>query len=218
MKEYQQLHLALGSFVKKWKPIIIYHLMHSGTKRYSELQKLIPDVNKRMLTLSLRELEADQIISRKVYQVVPPKVEYSITEYGKSLANILSLMNDWGKEHILEEEGGHATEDNPENVCQALTTINMIVGKWKPIIIMELIEGKRRFSELQKNIPHINKRMLTNHLRDLESEGIIHRQVYQEIPPKVVYSITEYGKSLEPILKQLNIWSEKHLLNFQDNN
>nr|WP_231507665.1 helix-turn-helix domain-containing protein [Bacillus sp. UNC41MFS5] len=105
-----------------------------------------------------------------------------------------------------------STEDNPENVCQALTTINLIVGKWKPIIITELLENEKRFSELQRNIPSINKRMLTNDLRELEQEGIINREVYQQVPPKVVYSITEYGKTLEAILLQLNSWGREHTL------
>ncbi|WP_035445278.1 winged helix-turn-helix transcriptional regulator [Bacillus sp. UNC41MFS5] len=211
--EYKELQSTLEAFVGKWKPIIIYHLLKEGTKRYSELQKLIPEINKRMLTLRLRELEADKIIKRKVYQEVPPKVEYSITEYGKSLEPVLSSMNNWGKDHITSEDNKIiSTEDNPENVCQALTTINLIVGKWKPIIITELLENEKRFSELQRNIPSINKRMLTNDLRELEQEGIINREVYQQVPPKVVYSITEYGKTLEAILLQLNSWGREHTL------
>lgn len=211
--EYKELQRTLEAFVGKWKPIIIYHLLYGGTKRYSELQKLIPEINKRMLTLRLRELEADNIITRKVYEEVPPKVEYSITEYGRSLEPVLSQMSNWGKNHISSEENRViTTEDNPENVCQALTTINMIVGKWKPIIIIELLEGEKRFSELQKRIPSINKRMLTNHLRELEQEGIVNRKVHQQVPPKVVYSVTDYGKSLEAIMVQLGDWGREHTI------
>jgi DNA-binding HxlR family transcriptional regulator len=210
MAESQQIQQALEAFVGKWKPIIIYHLITGGTKRYSELQKLIPDINKRMLTLRLRELESDNIITRKVYQEIPPKVEYSITEYGYSLKPILILMNEWGKEHVDIEDMGFPHEDNPENVCLALTTINMIVGKWKPMIMYELLQHKRRFSELQKLIPSINKRMLTMHLRDLKTEGIIHREVYKQVPPKVEYSITGYGETLRPIIDNLIRWGKNH--------
>ena len=86
-------------------------------------------------------------------------------------------------------------EGNPENVFLALITINMI--------IFGLLNQKRRFSELQKLIPSINKRMLTMLLRDLETEGIIDREVYQQVPPKVEYSITAYGKTLKPVLENI---------------
>lgn len=208
MEENQNIEHALKVFAEKWKPIIIYHLINGGTKRYSELQKLIPEINKRMLTLRLRALESDNIITRKVYEQVPPKVEYSITEYGYSLKPILVLMNQWGNGHINKEDMGFPHEDNPENVCSALTTINTIVGKWKIVIINKLLHDKMRFSELQKLIPNINKRMLTMQLRDLETEDIIHREVYQQVPPKVEYSITEYGETLKPILDNLIRWEK----------
>ncbi|HFK1812580.1 TPA: winged helix-turn-helix transcriptional regulator [Bacillus cereus] len=210
MKENQPTELGLKVFEEKWNPIIIYHLIHKGTKRYSELQKLIPAINKRMLTLRLKELKSGNIIARKVYGQVPPKVEYSITEYGYSLKPILVLMNQWGNEHINKEKMGFPHEDNPENVCSALTTINILAGKWKVTIINKLFYDKLRFYELQKLIPNINKRMLTIHLRDLEAEGIILRKVYQQVPPKVEYSITEYGETLKPILCMLNNWVEEY--------
>ncbi len=210
--EYQELHKTLEIFVAKWKPIIIYQLLDKGTLRYSELQKLIPDINKRMLTLRLKELESDGIINRKVYEQIPPKVEYSITEYGALLEPVLELMNSWGEKHISSEEYEIITEeDNPNHTCQALTTINLIVGKWKIIIILELLERDRRFNEFLKNIPSINRQMLTNQLHELLEEGIIDRKVYAEVPPKVVYSLTNYGRTLEPILLELAEWSSKFL-------
>lgn len=84
----------------KWKGVILFLLM-DGTKRFSELQKLLTKVTQRTLTNQLRELEADGLIARKVYPQVPPRVEYSLTAKGHSLQNLLHLMRDWGVEHVL---------------------------------------------------------------------------------------------------------------------
>jgi len=83
----------------KWKVIILYHLM-SGTKRFNELRRLMPKVSQRMLTLQLRELEEHGILNRKVYAEIPPKVEYSLTELGKSLDIVLEVLHKWGNEHL----------------------------------------------------------------------------------------------------------------------
>ena len=83
----------------KWKVIIIHHLL-DGTKRFSELRRLIPQVTQRMLTSQLRELESDGAVHREVYPQVPPKVEYSLTKLGKTLEPVLLVMHDWGKSFI----------------------------------------------------------------------------------------------------------------------
>jgi DNA-binding HxlR family transcriptional regulator len=85
----------------KWKPIILYYLK-AGTQRFGELQRLVPHATKKMLTQQLRELESDGIINRKVFEQVPPKVEYSLSEYGKTLSPILELMADWGTAHRIK--------------------------------------------------------------------------------------------------------------------
>ena len=83
----------------KWKGKILY-ILFQGKKRFGELRKLVPDATQRMLTLQLRELEEDGIIDRKVYPVVPPKVEYSIAKRGESLKPIIDAMWHWGKEFL----------------------------------------------------------------------------------------------------------------------
>lgn len=90
----------------KWKPIILCNLRH-GKLRTSELKRAIPGITQKMLTQQLRELEEDQIILRKVYNQVPPKVEYSLSEYGDSLGNILDLLCSWGENHVenLQKSG-----------------------------------------------------------------------------------------------------------------
>jgi DNA-binding HxlR family transcriptional regulator len=82
----------------KWKSLIIFHLM-SGTRRFNELRRLMPEVTQRMLTLQLRELEMDKIIHRRVYREVPPKVEYSLAALGTTLVPLISIMREWGAEH-----------------------------------------------------------------------------------------------------------------------
>ena len=92
------------------------------------------------------------------------------------------------------------------------TSLQILVGKWKPIILFQLAtNNKLRFSELHRLIPGITKKMLTTQLRELEHHKIIHREVYAQVPPKVEYSITEYGKTLGPLLLEMKNWGEKHL-------
>jgi DNA-binding HxlR family transcriptional regulator len=92
--------MTLSIIGGKWKMIILWHLGKQGTKRFSELKALIPNITQKMLVNQLRELEEDEIVERKVYNVVPPKVEYSLTEHGKSLMPILELMYEWGKNYM----------------------------------------------------------------------------------------------------------------------
>ncbi|QED46409.1 winged helix-turn-helix transcriptional regulator [Cytobacillus dafuensis] len=103
-------------------------------------------------------------------------------------------------------------EKKPE-LCRVDDALSILVGKWKPIILLHLLQkGTLRFSELKRSLPGITQKMLTNQLRELEEEDIISRKVYPQVPPKVEYSITEYGKTLEPILEAMHEWGTKHTL------
>jgi DNA-binding HxlR family transcriptional regulator len=90
--------ITLSVIGGKWKPVILWHLS-GGTKRFSELKRAIPGITQRMLSQQLRELEGDGVVLRKVYAQVPPKTEYSLTEFGRTLVPILRLMCKWGSEH-----------------------------------------------------------------------------------------------------------------------
>uniref|UniRef100_A0A942T7L0 Winged helix-turn-helix transcriptional regulator n=1 Tax=Neobacillus citreus TaxID=2833578 RepID=A0A942T7L0_9BACI len=92
--------LTLSIISGKWKMLIMWHLGKEGTKRFGELKSMIPGITHRMLVSQLRELEDDLIVSREVYPVVPPRVEYSLTERGQSLMPILESMHEWGKKYI----------------------------------------------------------------------------------------------------------------------
>lgn len=94
---------ALGILVGKWKPIILLHLLKEGTQRFNELKRSMPGITQKMLTKQLRELESEDIVKRVVYPQVPPKVEYSITEYGRSLEPILEAMHEWGTQHTIHK-------------------------------------------------------------------------------------------------------------------
>ena len=84
----------------KYKMIILYHLLEDGTLRYNQIQKYIPQATAKMLAQQLRELEADGLVHREVYPVVPPKTEYSLTERGLSLKNIIDSVCDWGRTYM----------------------------------------------------------------------------------------------------------------------
>lgn len=89
-------------------------------------------------------------------------------------------------------------------------TLDVIGGKWKPLIMFLVKERTMRFSELQREIDGITQKMLTEQLRELEKDGLVHRKVFPQVPPKVEYSITEYGKTLVPVLETMHKWGKTH--------
>jgi DNA-binding HxlR family transcriptional regulator len=103
-----------------WKPLILFHLF-AGKKRFMELSRAIPNATQRILTLQLRELEADGVIVRHAYPQIPPKVEYEISAFGQSLRPVLLSLRGWGKQHGSSIEGvpqpDHASEDRQLNAC-----------------------------------------------------------------------------------------------------
>lgn len=94
--------------------------------------------------------------------------------------------------------------------CPVEITLRVIAGKWKPVILWHLNERVWRFNELKREISGITQRMLTQQLRELERDGVVRRKVYSEVPPRVEYSITEFGKTLCPILKLMCKWGTEH--------
>ena len=94
--------------------------------------------------------------------------------------------------------------------CPVRITTEIIGGKWKPLILFYLQDGTRRFGQLQKLIPGTTKKILTQRLRELERDRIIHRKVFAQVPPRVEYSLTRHGQSLKPILVLMSAWGKKH--------
>ena len=95
--------------------------------------------------------------------------------------------------------------------CSVEATLDVIGGKWKGVVLYHLLDGTKRFGELQRRIPNVTRRMLTLSLRELEEASIVHREVYKQVPPKVEYSLTDYGRSLQPIISGLRAWGDEHL-------
>ena len=96
--------------------------------------------------------------------------------------------------------------------CPVEAALDLIGGKWKASILFQLGRGKKRFGELRRRYPNITQRTLTKQLRELESDGLVARKVYAEVPPKVEYSLTAFGRTLEPLLKEMEAWGEAHVV------
>jgi len=96
-------------------------------------------------------------------------------------------------------------------ICGLDAAIDVVGGKWKPLILWELHTQPRRFGELRRHLDGISEKMLIQALRDLEADGIVHREDYREIPPKVVYSLTPLGQSLNTALLPLGVWGEENM-------
>ena len=94
--------------------------------------------------------------------------------------------------------------------CPVETTLTLISSKWKVLIVRDLLAGTKRFGELQRSVGNVSQKVLTAQLREMEEDGLVNRKVYPEVPPKVEYSLTELGRSLEPVLSALWNWGEAY--------
>lgn len=90
--------------------------------------------------------------------------------------------------------------------CSVEATLSVIGGAWKAVILYHLLDGKKRFGELSRMVPGATQRMLTLQLRELESDGVISRTVFPEVPPRVEYELTDFGQSLKPLLLGMQDW------------
>ena len=95
--------------------------------------------------------------------------------------------------------------------CAVEGALALIDGKWKGVVLFHLFEGTHRFGEIRRRLPNVTQRMLTNQLRELEADGLIVRKIYPEVPPKVEYSLSERGRSLEPVILALKAWGDAHV-------
>ena len=97
-------------------------------------------------------------------------------------------------------------------ICGIDAALDVVSGKWKGLILWELEEyGMRRFAELRRGLPGVSEKMLTQHLREMEADGLVHRQVHAEVPPRVEYSLTEHGRALNVALAPLGDWGVERL-------
>jgi len=103
------------------------------------------------------------------------------------------------------------TEDATNHSCPTEATLAVIGGRWKVPILWNLFAGTCRFGELSRRVGGATQKMLTQQLRELESDGLVHRKVFAEVPPRVEYSATPLGRSLQPVVAALTEWGEKYL-------
>lgn len=99
-------------------------------------------------------------------------------------------------------------EETPDYVCGVAVTLELIGGKWKGVILWHLTHKTLRFSQLKRRLPGVTQKMLTQQLRDLEANGLINRHVFAEVPPRVEYSLTEQGRTLQPLLQEMCSWGQ----------
>ncbi len=99
--------------------------------------------------------------------------------------------------------------------CPVEAALDVIGGKWKAVILFRLMEDTKRFNELRRLLPKVTQRMLTTQLRELERDGLIMRKVYAQVPPKVEYSLSDLGRTLTPVLLELQRWGESYRLPLQ---
>lgn len=101
------------------------------------------------------------------------------------------------------------TDKNDLPICPVETTLTLINDKWKVLIIRDLRGGTKRFGELKKSLSGISQKVLTSNLRDMEENGLLTRKTYPEVPPRVEYTLTELGRSMFPILDEMEKWGRK---------
>ncbi|MEU6102714.1 winged helix-turn-helix transcriptional regulator [Streptomyces flaveolus] len=101
---------------------------------------------------------------------------------------------------------------NGPYICGIDAALDVVSGKWKGLILWELDTHRvRRFAELRRGLPGVSEKMLTQHLREMEADGLVHREVYAEVPPRVEYSLTEHGHTLNQALAPLGVWGTERI-------
>lgn len=184
-----------------------------------------------MLTTQLRALEKDKLIYRKVYPVVPPKVEYGLTETGHEILPILKMMHSFGSGYLnnnlfhkdksdnilcsepLHEECYMRNQCLRYEVCPMVLVEKLLFGKWKILILWYLSYKPLRFGKIKKRLPQVTEKMITMQLRSLEKDKLIYRKVYPVVPSKVEYGLTGTGHEILPILKIMHSFGSSYLNN-----
>lgn len=113
--------------------------------------------------------------------------------------------------HIQTEALQQESSDQDRSTCPVELALKAIGGRWKVLILRELFNGTRRFGELRRALHGITQKMLTQQLREMEQDGLVDRYVYQQVPPKVEYSLTPMGVTLKPVLDSMHEWGNRYL-------
>lgn len=175
---------------------IWFHLL-AGPKRFGELQRLIPQASRQMLTIQLRDLEQLGIVHREVFAELPPHVEYSLTRLGTAAEPSVRQFVAWG-----------------EWLCDQLSLdlddwLVRMGTRWKVWIWCQLFNGPKGFGDLQRLLPAISRQSLALELRELQQMGVLERRVSAEKPPRADYMLTDLAWRCEPILRRMYVWGRQ---------
>lgn len=179
----------------KWMFWILHHLL-SGPRRFGELQRLIPHASRQMLTIQLRELEQRGVLHRRVTSSMPPNVEYTLSNLGRTLEPGIRQFFLW------------VTWYCDQTALSFDDVLVSLASRWKFRILYHVFSGPRRFSELQRQLPQASRSMLASQLRELEQMGLIQRRSHIEEFPKIEYSLSDLGRRSEQVLRQLCLWGK----------
>lgn len=111
---------------------------------------------------------------------------------------------------IAIHEGEVFSMERELPACPVETTLLMISDKWKVLILRDLLDGTKRFSELRRSVGSVSQKVLTANLRQMERDGLVHREVFPEVPPRVEYSLTETGQTLQPVIEAMKNWGTQY--------
>ena len=134
---------------------------------------------------------------------IPPKTE-------EGTIKCYSYQKGTFIEFIAISEGEIFPMERELPACPVETTLLMISDKWKVLILRDLLDGTKRFSELRRSVGNVSQKVLTANLRQMERDGLVHREVYPEVPPRVEYSLTETGRTLQPIIEAMKDWGTQY--------
>jgi DNA-binding HxlR family transcriptional regulator len=172
---------------------IWFHLL-TGPRRFGEVQRLIPQASRQMLTTQLRDLERLGAVHREVFAELPPRVEYSLTDLGQTSGLAVRQFVAWG-EWFCEQMG----LDFDEWLVRMGT-------RWKTWIWFQLFSGPQRFGALQQALPGISRQSLALELRELQGMRALERRIAADDPTRVEYALTDPAQRSEPILRQMYTW------------
>jgi DNA-binding HxlR family transcriptional regulator len=192
VKKYESCPLGgmgVGGKGKFW----IWYSLLSGSKRFGELQRLLPGSSRQMLTMQLRELEQMGVVHRRVYAQHAPKVEYSLTESARLIEPLLQQIHAW--EERYQAETGMAFDWSLS-----------LGGRWRFWIWYHLLNGNKRFCDLQRLLPRASRQMLALQLRALEQMGAVQHVAASKRAPKGEYALTELGRQVGQMLRQMYAW------------
>lgn len=190
---------------EKWSASIVYLLLEKS-KRPSELRQNLDGISQKVLSQTLRKLELNGVILRSVHSVVPPKVVYSLTPHGLTLAKIFEELQNWASNNV--EASGQSQVDEVRIKSKQL--FERVAEKWTVKTVYVLAQGTKRYNELRREVEGTSQKMLTQTLRNLERDGLVQRVEYPVVPPHVEYSLTLPGKALAQRFEALCNWADKH--------